>query len=60
MITAILPLSAIIFAAVVLINFAMSHGEEWSPDYFVGALLVSVLITAVLLDSNIATSMPLF
>ena len=59
MITAILPLSAIIFAVVVSINFAISHGDEWSPDYFVAALLVSALITAVLLVSNIAASMEL-
>ena len=44
--TALFPLSGIIFAFVVAVNFAMLHGEDWSPGYFVGVLIFAAMIGA--------------
>ena len=40
------PLLGIIFAFVVTANFATSHGEGWSPGYFVGVLIFAAMIGA--------------
>jgi hypothetical protein len=46
--TTLFPLLGIIFAFVVAANFAMSHGEDWNPGYFVGVLMLAAMIGVAL------------
>ena len=44
--TAMFPLLGFIFAFFVAADFAMSHGADWSPGYFVGVLIFAAMIGA--------------
>ncbi len=48
------PLLGIIVAFVVATSFAMSHGEDWSPGYFVGVLMLAAMIGAAFARAGLA------
>jgi hypothetical protein len=50
------PLLGIIFAFVVATSFVMSHGEDWSPGYFVGVLMLAAMIGAAFVRAGLVMS----
>ena len=43
-----------IFALVVATSFAMSHGEDWSPGYFVEVLMLAAMIGVAFARAGLA------